>query len=146
MCLLCVFIPGCDWHIFGTGMDRENARGNAEKPDKSGFSNESWWREMDSNHRSLRQQIYSLPPLAAWVSLHISLCDASARTRYILHYTKLLCQVRFQDEAHVTHCQGDSPVTGTVLLTCQQNRPRDRIVPLTCQQNRPRDRTVPLTG
>ena len=24
----------------------------------------SWWWEMDSNHRSQRQQIYSLPPLA----------------------------------------------------------------------------------
>ena len=24
-----------------------------------------WWWEMDSNHRSQRQQIYSLPPLAA---------------------------------------------------------------------------------
>ena len=23
-----------------------------------------WWREMDSNHRSKLQQIYSLPPLA----------------------------------------------------------------------------------
>ena len=23
-----------------------------------------WWWEMDSNHRSQRQQIYSLPPLA----------------------------------------------------------------------------------
>ena len=30
-----------------------------------------WWREMDSNHRSRRQQIYSLPPLAAREFSHI---------------------------------------------------------------------------
>ncbi len=29
-----------------------------------------WWRELDSNQRRHRQQIYSLPPLATWVSLH----------------------------------------------------------------------------
>ena len=28
-----------------------------------------WWREEDSNPRRLCQQIYSLPPLTAWVSL-----------------------------------------------------------------------------
>ena len=27
--------------------------------------NSEWWWGMDSNHRSQRQQIYSLPPLAA---------------------------------------------------------------------------------
>jgi hypothetical protein len=27
-----------------------------------------WWAEQDSNLRRLCQQIYSLPPLAAWVS------------------------------------------------------------------------------
>src|SRR5690554_876283 len=36
-----------------------------------------WWREMDSNHRSLRQQIYSLPPLATWVSLHWEWCPGA---------------------------------------------------------------------
>ena len=36
-----------------------------------------WWREMDSNHRSLRQQIYSLPPLATWVSLHFFWCPGA---------------------------------------------------------------------
>ena len=30
-----------------------------------------WWREKDLNLRSLRQQIYSLPPLAAREPLHI---------------------------------------------------------------------------
>ena len=32
-----------------------------------------WWREMDSNHRSKMQQIYSLPPLATREPLHIQL-------------------------------------------------------------------------
>ena len=31
----------------------------------------SWWRRVDSNHRSRRQQIYSLPPLATRELLHI---------------------------------------------------------------------------
>ena len=34
-----------------------------------------WWREMDSNHRSQRQQIYSLPPLATREPLHMELAD-----------------------------------------------------------------------
>ena len=32
-----------------------------------------WWRRMDSNHRSRRQQIYSLPPLATRELLHMKL-------------------------------------------------------------------------
>ena len=32
-----------------------------------------WWREMDSNHRSKMQQIYSLPPLATREPLRIQL-------------------------------------------------------------------------
>ena len=32
-----------------------------------------WWRRVDSNHRSRRQQIYSLPPLATRELLHIQL-------------------------------------------------------------------------
>ena len=35
-----------------------------EKRSKANFA-PTWWRRMDSNHRSRRQQIYSLPPLAA---------------------------------------------------------------------------------
>ena len=31
----------------------------------------TWWRRMDSNHRSETQQIYSLPPLATRELLHI---------------------------------------------------------------------------
>ena len=36
----------------------------------------TWWEMVDSNHRSRRQQIYSLPPLA---------------TREISHIVQLLC-------------------------------------------------------
>ena len=32
-----------------------------------------WWKRVDSNHRSRRQQIYSLPPLAARELFHIKL-------------------------------------------------------------------------
>ena len=31
----------------------------------------SWWERVDSNHRSQRQQIYSLPPLATRERSHI---------------------------------------------------------------------------
>jgi hypothetical protein len=31
-----------------------------------------WWREQDSNLRRQSQKIYSLPPLATWVSLHLT--------------------------------------------------------------------------
>ena len=33
----------------------------------------SWWERVDSNHRSRRQQIYSLPPLATREHSHINL-------------------------------------------------------------------------
>ena len=33
----------------------------------------TWWRRVDSNHRSETQQIYSLPPLATRELLHIQL-------------------------------------------------------------------------
>ena len=34
-----------------------------------------WWELVDSNHRSIKQQIYSLSPLAARESSHILLCS-----------------------------------------------------------------------
>ena len=33
----------------------------------------TWWRRVDSNHRSETQQIYSLPPLATREHSHIKL-------------------------------------------------------------------------
>ena len=33
-----------------------------------------WWRRVDSNHRSKKQQIYSLSPLATRELLHIQSC------------------------------------------------------------------------
>ena len=33
----------------------------------------SWWRRVDSDHRSETQQIYSLPPLATRELLHMKL-------------------------------------------------------------------------
>ncbi len=33
-----------------------------------------WWERMDSNHRSIKQQIYSLSPLATRELSHIKFC------------------------------------------------------------------------
>ena len=41
-----------------------------QKRSKANFA-PLWWREMDSNHRSKMQQIYSLPPLATREPLHV---------------------------------------------------------------------------
>ena len=35
-----------------------------------------WWEKVDSNHRSRRQQIYSLPPLATREFSHIFIVSA----------------------------------------------------------------------
>ena len=38
------------------------------------FATAFWWELVDSNHRSIKQQIYSLSPLATRESSHIHLC------------------------------------------------------------------------
>ncbi len=55
---------------------------------------------MDSNHRSLRQQIYSLPPLATWVSLHIGAGDG-IRTRNLLITNQLLCLIELHQHIKI---------------------------------------------
>ena len=47
--------------------------------------------EVDSNHRSIPQQIYSLPPLAARESIHRA--DNRNRTDNLLITNQLLCQL-----------------------------------------------------
>ena len=47
--------------------------------------------EVDSNHRSVPQQIYSLPPLAARESIHKA--DKRTRTVNLLITNQLLCQL-----------------------------------------------------
>ncbi len=66
-----------------------------------------WWREVDSNHRRLCQQIYSLPPLATREPLHILILDVhfllilsygagdGTRTRNLLITSQLLCQLSY---------------------------------------------------
>ncbi len=54
-----------------------------------------WWREMDSNHRSLRRQIYSLLPLATRESLLIYGAGDGTRTRNLLITNQLLCQLSY---------------------------------------------------
>ena len=61
-----------------------------------------WWRRMDSNHRSRRQQIYSLPPLATREFPHIHFAalrkiGAGRRTRTpdLLITNQLLYQLSY---------------------------------------------------
>ena len=54
------------------------------------------WAEVDSNHRSNLQQIYSLPPLATRESTHIHIimeADERTRTVNLLITNQLLCQL-----------------------------------------------------
>ncbi len=53
-----------------------------------------WWGKVDSNHRSLRQQIYSLPPLASREFPHYGAGDGT-RTRNLLITNQLLCRLSY---------------------------------------------------
>ena len=58
----------------------------------------TWWRRVDSNHRSETQQIYSLPPLATREFSHYSfLYGAGGRTRTpdLLITNQLLYQLSY---------------------------------------------------
>ena len=64
------------------------------------FQKYSWkrkWMEVDSNHRSKLQQIYSLSPLATRESIHIHFsmnkADDRTRTDNLLITNQLLCQL-----------------------------------------------------
>ena len=54
-----------------------------------------WWRRVDSNHRSHRQQIYSLPPLAARELLHAFGAGDRSRTNNRLITNQLLCLLSY---------------------------------------------------
>ena len=43
-----------------------------------------WWELVDSNHRSIKQQIYSLSPLATRESSHILFCVCRVARRRML--------------------------------------------------------------
>ena len=43
-----------------------------------------WWELVDSNHRSIKQQIYSLSPLATRESSHILFCIRRVSRRRML--------------------------------------------------------------
>ena len=53
-----------------------------------------WWERMDSNHRSVKQQIYSLPPLATRELSHVGAGDGT-RTRDLLITNQLLYQLSY---------------------------------------------------
>ena len=61
------------------------------------FSTSHQWAEVDSNHRSKLQQIYSLSPLATRESIHIHFsmnkADDRTRTDNLLITNQLLCQL-----------------------------------------------------
>ncbi len=61
--------------------------------------------EVDSNHRSNLQQIYSLSPLATRESIHMMLthhrADDRTRTDNLLITNQLLCQL-----SHIGKCDG----------------------------------------
>ena len=54
-------------HQFAARWRNRRKSGNlsTKKPTLSVGCNQKWWWEMDSNHRTRREQIYSLPPLTA---------------------------------------------------------------------------------
>ena len=58
-----------------------------------------WWGKVDSNHRSYKQQIYSLSPLATreFPHIHCLLCGAGRRTRTpdLLITNQLLYQLSY---------------------------------------------------
>ena len=84
-----------------------------------------WWGEMDSNHRSRWQQIYSLPPLATREPPHFGAGDWN-RTHNLLITSQLLCLVELRQHinfllwclgAESNHRHGDfqSPALPTEL-------------------------------
>jgi hypothetical protein len=50
------------------------------------MQNRTWWREKDSNLRRQSRQIYSLIPLATWVSLQLGTDNFDAETRVCQKY------------------------------------------------------------
>ena len=52
-----------------------------------------WWRRVVSNHRTQREQIYSLPRLATSLRLHTTGADYRNRTYNLLITNQLLCQL-----------------------------------------------------
>ena len=74
---------------------------------------------MDSNHRSLRQQIYSLPPLASREFPHYGAGDGT-RTRNLLITNQLLCQLSYTSKDPTSRENGDPE--GARTLDLQRDR------------------------
>ena len=89
-----------------------------KKPDSSGRQIRflSWWERMDSNHRSWKQQIYSLPPLATRERFHLSVSvtgniPASSAEQYIFR----------ADTAQLELVDGLEPPTCWLQISCSTN-------------------------
>ena len=68
-----------------------------------------WWRRMDSNHRSRRQQIYSLPPLATREIPHIIYeigAGGRIRTPDLLITNQLLYQLSYTSVERLVRDKG----------------------------------------
>ena len=82
---------------------------------------------MDSNHRSLRRQIYSLLPLATREPIHFVLGGPASksgagdgtRTRNLLITNQLLCQLSYTGTAHGKE---DGDPEGARTLDLQRDR------------------------
>ena len=81
--------PDCESHEVGRNRkggaggasdDAFSCAGIKKRRSKADFAS-TWWRRVDSNHRSETQQIYSLPPLATRELLHIQLTPDSIQQK-----------------------------------------------------------------
>ena len=96
------------------------------------------WAEMDSNHRSITQQIYSLSPLATRESTHLLLlatscfkqkADDRTRTDNLLITNQLLCQLSHIGVSNLIACRSK-----TLFSRSRCNRPYDENINLTLMQ------------
>ena len=67
-----------------------------------------WWRRVVSNHRTRREQIYSLPRLATSLRLHLAGADYRNRTYNLLITNQLLCQL---SQVGMVEVNGLEPLT-----------------------------------
>ena len=80
------------------------------------------WMEVDSNHRSETQQIYSLPPLATREPPRIGAGDGT-RTRNLLITNQLLCQLSYTSTiSMVLSEEKDGDAEGARTLDLQRDR------------------------
>ena len=85
-----------------------------------------WWELVDSNHRSIKQQIYSLSPLATWESSHIHLLPrAHSLCRSVLdYYSKAAPEMQAFFSIFLRFFQKSLFQTLLRVKTCKRRAPR----------------------